>query len=169
MPGRLVIFCGIPGSGKTTIARLVAKSDPLAVLIQTDGIRSMIAKPTYCAEESGLVYRSCEEVARIWLDDSRLVILDGTFGTSKYREETLSRLEGHYSRVDFVHVVCNVDTALRRNSSRLAIVPPDRVRAMLSAFEAPEKAIVVDSSRLSPEAAAEIVIRTLDYPLVPPA
>lgn len=170
MLGRLLIFCGIPGSGKTTIARFVAKSEPLAVLIQTDAMRASVPEPSYSVEESDLVYRSAIAAAKVWLDGGRLVILDGTFGSARRRESTLSELSGHYSRVDFVHVVCDLETALRRNSARSgwAIVPPDRLKWILLAFEVPEQAIVVDSSKLSPEAAAEMVLRDLLYPLVPP-
>jgi len=168
MLGRLLVFCGIPGSGKTSIARLVAKTDPLAVLIQTDAIRSMIPEPNYGAEESDLVYKSCTALARVWLDKGRLVILDGTFGSKLRREATLSELSGHFTRLDFVHVVCDLQTALERNSARPAKVPRGRVEGILSAFEAPMGALTVDTSKATPEAAAEKVIRTLLYPLVPP-
>jgi len=167
MPGRLLIFCGIPGSGKTTIARLVAKTEPHAVLIQTDAIRSMLPEHDYSIEESDFVYKSCAAVAKVWLGSDRLVIMDGTFGSARRRESTLAELSGYYSKVDFVHVVCDLKTALERNSARLAVVPPERVKGILLAFEAPERAIVVDSSRTPPEAAAEMVLRGL-YPLVPP-
>jgi predicted kinase len=166
--GRLLIFCGIPGSGKTTVAGLVAKTDPLAIHIQTDVIRSMIPEPNYGASESDLIYRSCVAVAKEWLDNGRLVILDGTFGTSRRRENTLAALTGHYSRVDYVHVVCDLETALRRNSARTAAVPEENVKGILSAFEPPTPALRLDTTKTAPEAAAEAVVRTLLYPMVPP-
>ena len=51
MKGRLVIFCGIPGSGKTTIARLVLRSFEKSILIQTDDVRNMLAHPSFAPEE----------------------------------------------------------------------------------------------------------------------
>jgi len=128
----------------------------------------MIPVPNFGAEESDMVYKSCIAVAKVWLDRGRLVILDGTFGSSRRREETLSELSGHYTSADFVHVVCDLQTALRRNSTRYARVPPERVEGIQASFEAPQTALRVDTSDITSEAAAENVTRKLLYPLVPP-
>jgi tRNA uridine 5-carbamoylmethylation protein Kti12 len=70
--------------------------------------------------------------------------------------------------VDFVHVVCDLETALRRNSARSAAVPPENLRSIFLSFHPPEGALVVDSSITSPEEAARLVTESLLYPLVPP-
>jgi predicted kinase len=168
MPGRLLIFCGIPGSGKSTIAGIVAKADTRAVHIQTDMVRALIAHPTFSAEESEFVYGVCTEMARSALDEGYLVILDGAFASPRRREAALSALAGHYSTVDFVHVVCDLGTALRRNKARPNPVPEEKVESIFLNFEPPSTAIMVDSTLVSPEQAAEMVARTLLYPLVPP-
>jgi len=163
MPGRLIIFCGIPGSGKTSIARIVARKDPTTVHIQTDAIRAMIAKPTFGADESDFVYRACVEVAKEALDKGYTAILDATFGSARRREATLAPLANSYSRIDFVHVKCHLETALRRNAARSseAVVPEQTVRDMLSTFEAPFPSFVVDTSKITPEAAAGLIIQAL--------
>jgi predicted kinase len=163
MSGRLIIFCGIPGSGKTSIAGLVAKAEPDVVHVQTDAIRAMIRNPSYSSEESEMVYRACVAVAEEALDAGYTVILDATFGSARRRANTLAPLSGHYSRIDFVHVVCDLETALRRNAGRTgaAVVPEETVRSMLTTFEPPVPALTVDTSKTTPEAAAGLVVRAL--------
>ena len=163
MPGRLIIFCGIPGSGKTSIARLVAKREPGAVHIQTDAVRFMITNPTYTSEESEFVYRACVAVAEEALDAGHTVILDATFGSARRRENTLAPLTGHYSRIDYVHVVCDLDTVLRRNAAResMAVVPEETIRSIHSTFEPPTPAITVDTSKITPDDAAGLVVGAL--------
>ena len=168
MAGRLVIFCGIPGSGKTSVARLVAAGSGRAVHLQTDAMRETIPNPDYSPEESEFVYGACIAAARTALDAGYDVVLDGTFGSRRRREKSLAALDGHYDEVTFVRVVCDEETALRRNSQRERVVPPERLAGIASSFEAPPGALEVDTSRMTPAEAAERVLAALSYPLVPP-
>ena len=163
MPGRLLVFCGIPGSGKTTIARLVTRTDPDAVHIQTDSIRAMLTAPSFDAAESDFVYRACVAVAKEALGVGRLVVLDGTFGSSKRREKTFGVLAGLYSRVDFVFVSCDLQTALERNATRTggAAVPEDSVIGICRGFEPPDGALRVDSSKTPPQVLADEILKKL--------
>lgn len=161
MRGRLLIFCGIPGSGKTTIARLVAAELPNAIHIQTDAIRSMLAHPNFGGEESKFVYDGSFAVAREALKKGYFVLLDGTFMREEYRREARTALRKYCARVDVVHVDCSLRTALRRNSSRGAVVPPEKVAGIYRRFEPPARALRVDSSRVPPLAASNRIVKAL--------
>ena len=162
MRGRLVIFCGIPGSGKTTIAKLVANSVKDAILIQTDGVRAMLAHPTFSSEESRFVYDACFGIAREALKNGYLVMLDGTFMREDYRSEARNELRECYRRADTVWVSCGLETALKRNAKRRsARVPPEKVQGIFRGFEPPRRALRLDTSRLSPSVAAGRVVREL--------
>jgi predicted kinase len=152
--GRLLIFCGIPGSGKTTVARLVADSVKDSILIQTDGVRAMLAHPTFSGAESRFVYDACFGVAKEALKNNYLVLLDGTFMREEYRSEARDELRKYYSRADTIWVSCGLETALKRNARREARVPPEKVEGMFRGFEAPRHALRVDTTRASPRAAA---------------
>jgi predicted kinase len=129
----------------------------------------MIAAPNFSQPESEFVYNAMVAAAREALDAGYLVLLDATFGNKRRRDVVVDALRDHFVKVDFVHVICDPEIALQRNSTRPsdAVVPPDTVRSMLSSFEPPDGAIVVDSSSVPPEEAAGRIVRTL-YPLVPP-
>ncbi len=161
MKGRLVIFCGIPGGGKTTIAKLVAGSFERSILIETDVVRGMLARPSFEPEESRFVYDACFGMAEAALGGGYFVALEGTFLKEDYRQEALSRLGRFSSRTDAVWVDCDLETTLRRNSARRAVVPPERVRSMFEMLEPPRDAIRVDSSLMTAESAAKRVLAAL--------
>jgi len=161
MKGRLVVFCGIPGAGKTTIARLVANSFENSILIETDGVRRMLARPSFSPGESRFVYSACFAIAKEALKTGHFVLLEGTFLREEYRLEARKVLRRYYVRVDTIWVRCDLETALERNSVRDAVVPAVKVEAMFDAFEVPNVAVRVDTSRMTPESASRRVVLAL--------
>ncbi len=153
----LVIFCGVPGSGKTTIARILSEKLRGSVHIQTDTIRGMIARRKYDGPESAFVYDSCVQVARVALKRGRPAILDGTFARRAHRARAIATLRGLYGRYLVVYAVCSISTAERRNSFRKEPVPLDRLRAISASFEEPAGALRIDTEVRSAEESALIV------------
>ncbi len=161
LPRQLVVFCGVPGSGKTTIAKRVALGIGDAFHIQTDIVRFMMPNPKYTQVESKLVYEACTLIAREALRAGYAAILDGTFLKREYRDEALSKLSGFYDTSLIVYVECDLDTAYRRNVSRKARVPKASFLRLYSRFEEPLDALRIDSQKTKPEVAAKAVLLQL--------
>ena len=159
--GRLLIFCGIPGSGKTTIARLVAEALGSAAHIQTDTIRLMIPAPAYTWEEARFVYESMFLVGRQALKSGYDAILDGTFLREDYRAEAETKLLRYFSSSDVICVLCDPELARARNSQRETAVPDASFDRLSASFERPRSALFVHSDKGTPEEAADYLLRRL--------
>ena len=161
LAGRLVIFCGIPGSGKTTIAKLVAKDLRDCFHVQTDTLRSMISRPGYTKEESELIYRDCILIAREALKAGYDAILDGTFLRDEYRDEAVGKLSRYFASYLIVYVACDPETAYRRNLSRKERVPKKSFLRLYEMMQEPSMALRIDSDRTRPKEAAGGVLLQL--------
>ena len=159
---RLVVFCGIPGSGKTTIASALAVKLSRSAHIETDRVRDMVLPQKYSAAESRFVYSAVIAMGRSALISGYDAILDGTFLREDFRKEALDRLE-HLSAAHLVvHVVCDPELAMRRNAGRKNAVPKERLMRIYRNFEVPKDAVTIDTSKVSPEEAAEILLARLE-------
>jgi predicted kinase len=74
----LVMLCGLPGTGKSTLARKLAEQLP-AVMVESDRVRQEIfAPPAYTAEESQHVHRICHILMGWYLRHYYHVVYDAT-------------------------------------------------------------------------------------------
>jgi predicted kinase len=106
-----VLFAGLPGTGKSTLARALAERLGAAIL-DKDRVRGALfpgALTDYSAQQDQLCMRAMLEAA-VYLTERRRVhyiFFDGrTFSAQTQIEEVLSAAGGAGARWRIVHVVC---------------------------------------------------------------
>nr|WP_302474298.1 bifunctional aminoglycoside phosphotransferase/ATP-binding protein [Roseococcus sp. MDT2-1-1] len=98
VPGRLVAVGGLPGTGKSTLARRLAPllgPAPGALVLRSDEIRKRmhgvlpeqgLPAPAYTAEASDAVFAEMRRMARAALEGGHAVVADAVFGRAEERD-----------------------------------------------------------------------------------
>jgi predicted kinase len=159
--GRLILLCGIPGSGKTSIALAIGARLEKCVHIETDAIRGMIAKPLYASGESRFVYRAAFSVAEEALKHKYDVVLVATFSKDDLRREAISKLGKLCEAWLMVWAWCDPLLAYQRNSQKNPRVIRESFMKLWRTFEPPRDALVIDSGATSPEEAAGKILAAI--------
>jgi len=156
---RLVVLCGLPGVGKSTVAAMV--TDRLgATRLRTDAVRKeLFAEPTYSETETERVYEELHERARRALDDGESVVLDATFARGEYRSMARDLAAACDVSFSLVEVVCEASVVERRLAEREDISDADRAvyRQFSEEFEPIDaEHAVVDNSGTPAETRAQV-------------
>jgi hypothetical protein len=120
----LVVFSGVPGSGKTYLARRV-QARLAAAVIETDRVRRILFhRPQYSGSENGWVYTVCHELIARLLNRRQAVIFDATNLVERHRE-VLYKIAGQaQARLVIVHTVAPDDVIRARLTMRLMAPDP---------------------------------------------
>jgi predicted kinase len=134
----LVVVCGPPGVGKSTVAELIADRTGAARL-RTDVVRRDVAPdPDYTDDERRRVYGELFERAGGALADDRWLVLDGTFQYRETRDRAADLAAGFGADFELVRVTCDEQTVRQRLAERTED-PSDAVfenyRAIRRAFD----------------------------------
>ena len=114
----IVIICGLPGVGKTTLAKDLAKLIN-AVVLSSDKIRKeLIHRPTYKKQERRLIYDVLLLLARYLYNAKVNCILDATFNTENSRKKLMERLSVPREHIYIVECICSVDVVISRLRDR---------------------------------------------------
>ncbi len=120
-----VWFTGLPGSGKTTMAR--ATENELAVrgvrarVLELDEIRrALTPKPKYSEEERAIVYAALAYMAKLLTDEGVNVIIDATGNLRKYRDNAYVLI----ANFGEIYIECPIEVCMAREAGRTAQFAP---------------------------------------------
>lgn len=117
-PRRLVVVCGLPGVGKSTVAERAATVLD-GQLVRTDVVRkSLVRDPTYDEVEDRRTYDAVLERARRHLSRGEFVVLDGTFRRAAQRERALAEARSVGAAFSLVRVTCPPGVVAERLAAR---------------------------------------------------
>ena len=157
--GTLVVVCGLPGVGKSTVARQVAERID-ATVVRSDAVRkSLYADPTYSAEETASVYDALLSRAEDRLERGESVVLDATFADARFRTAAVELGVAAAAEHTLVCVECDQAVAERRIRERDGIsdADVDVYRQFADAFDLIKtEAVVVDNSGDERETATQV-------------
>jgi predicted kinase len=140
----IILFCGIPGSGKTTIADALARH--LGALGRVKVLSSDRLKAP--------VYRRILNILATGRGDEDFLILDATFYKQEWREKIAALAAGE--KVVTVYLDCPREVALARNRARRPNIAERALHIVYHRMEPPDAPdLTIDTASVSPEAAAE--------------
>jgi adenylylsulfate kinase-like enzyme len=142
----IIMFCGIPGSGKTTIAEILREQLSglgRVQLLSSDQLR-------------GPVYRKFLKTLAPNRERADFVVFDATFYKKEWRQQ-LRALAGD-DEVITVYLECPLNLALERNRQRRPNVTEKALHIIFHKMERPENpTITIDTAATSaPDAARKI-------------
>ena len=114
----LVVCCGLPGVGKSTVSAYMAEQLP-ATRYRSDEVRhDLFEEPEYTPAEGHRTYNELLDRARAGLDAGEAVVVDGTFKHVDDRDQVAGVAAETGVTVRFVHVTCPPATVRDRLRSR---------------------------------------------------
>src|SRR5271157_4101347 len=114
----LVVFRGLPGTGKSYLVRQLVPKRPGFHVLSRDVLRAaVLPRPTYSSEEKDLVDELLCSMAGFLLGRGRDVVIDGMALSSAARVGQLVQIaEDRRTPTRIVECTCREDTALSRIS-----------------------------------------------------
>ena len=137
---KLILMCGIPASGKSTIAKKLSICLNNTPIVSMDDLREMLFGTRKCQKEGYLVYKlAANRIIRLFRDTD-IVIFDATNRTKEARKQVIQDIQACVDCCIYcVFVNTPLDIALDRNLNRdeSIQVPPIVIRRMYETLQPP--------------------------------
>ncbi len=167
METTLILFAGLPGSGKTTLARMVARQLKLP-LFSKDRVQRVLRDHHLAAENTGDGYYIILDQADEQLSLGNSVILDATFPLDHFRTVASEIAFRHSAQFCALYFICSDDAIWQeRMENRVHYIPGWRpvgwhdVLRMRQYYQPwGDNALVVDSVR-PPQSNFQTVLDTI--------
>jgi len=144
----VIIFCGIPGSGKSTIAGML-----LQRLTAQGRVRVFSSDNT-----KGPVYRKFIKAVTSTRNGEDFMIFDATFYKKEWRRQI--RAAAQDEKVLTVYLHCPLEVALSRNRERRPNISEKAVHIVFHRMEPPKKpSLTIDTATTTADVAAEMILK----------
>jgi len=142
----IILFCGLPGSGKSTIAKKLARK------LERLGSLKLIVSD----QISGRVYRKIFKQVKENIEKVDYLILDATFYKKKWRDKIYALAKG---KVFTIYLECALETCLRRNKKRRPSIPEKAIYILRAQFEKPRKPdLLINTDKVSSHKAVQKIL-----------
>lgn len=133
-----ILFCGIPGSGKTYLGRAAADTGE-CILISSDDIREKLWGDANDQRNPKRVFEEMEKLTLGLLVEGYNVIYDATNLKRKNRIAILNKVRELDSLIDASCIIFDIplDICIRRAAERDRVVPEEVIRRMYKTMEKP--------------------------------
>lgn len=164
----LIVFGGLPGTGKTTTSRAVAAALK-ATYLRVDAIEQAIRRTAIRPADIGAAgYAVAQAIAEANIADGRIVVGDCVNPVAASREGWRAAAARAGSRLVEIEIICSDrEEHRRRITSRTADLPGHRLPSwddvesrLFEPWDRPRA--VIDTARRSPSEAVEDAIRAVE-------
>jgi len=144
----VIIFCGVPGSGKSTIARRLIQE-----LKKLGKVKFLISD-----EIRRRKYEQIYQWLQKNLNTTDYLIVDATFYKKEWREKV--KEIANSQNVFTIFLYCSLKTCLERNQKRKPSFPERVIHIIDAEIEKPEKPdISIDTDKIKPEEAVSQILK----------